>query len=68
MTVVRKRTADSLAQVHQYMRRSLLVLLMPGETSVRLDTADVLADYLGLELVKRKAPEDSGRWGLRYAG
>jgi transcriptional regulator with XRE-family HTH domain len=28
---------------------------MRGETSLRLDKADVLADYLGLELVKRKA-------------
>jgi transcriptional regulator with XRE-family HTH domain len=26
-----------------------------GETSLRLDKADVLADYLGLELVGRKA-------------
>jgi transcriptional regulator with XRE-family HTH domain len=26
-----------------------------GETSLRLDKADVLADYLGLELTKRKA-------------
>ncbi len=26
-----------------------------GETSLRLDKADALADYLGLELVKRKA-------------
>ena len=28
---------------------------MRGETSLRLDKADVLAEYLGLELVKRKA-------------
>jgi len=27
---------------------------MRGETSLRLDKADVLADYLGLVLVKRK--------------
>jgi hypothetical protein len=26
---------------------------MQGETSLRLDKADVLADYLGLELTKR---------------
>ena len=26
-----------------------------GETSLRLDKADVLAEYLGLELIKRKA-------------
>jgi transcriptional regulator with XRE-family HTH domain len=26
-----------------------------GETSLRLDKADLLAEYLGLELVKRKA-------------
>ena len=28
---------------------------MAGETSLRLDKADVLADYLRLELTKRKA-------------
>ena len=28
---------------------------MRGETSLRLDKADVLAEYLGLELTKRKA-------------
>jgi transcriptional regulator with XRE-family HTH domain len=28
---------------------------MRGETSLRLDKADMLAEYLGLELVKRKA-------------
>jgi transcriptional regulator with XRE-family HTH domain len=28
---------------------------MAGETSLRLDKADVLAEYLGLDLVKRKA-------------
>lgn len=27
---------------------------MRGETSLRLDKADVLADYLGLELMKRR--------------
>jgi hypothetical protein len=27
---------------------------MRGETSLRLDKADTLADYLGLELVKRR--------------
>jgi transcriptional regulator with XRE-family HTH domain len=27
---------------------------MRGETSLRLDKADVLADYLGLELVKKR--------------
>jgi transcriptional regulator with XRE-family HTH domain len=33
-----------------------LLRFMQGETSLRLDKADVLADYLGLELVrKRKA-------------
>jgi transcriptional regulator with XRE-family HTH domain len=31
-----------------------LLRFMQGETSLRLDKADVLADYLGLELVKRK--------------
>lgn len=28
---------------------------MRGETSLRLDKADVLAEYLGLKLIKRKA-------------
>ena len=32
-----------------------LLRFMQGETSLRLDKADVLAEYLGLELVKRKA-------------
>ncbi len=27
---------------------------MAGETSLRLDKADVLADYLGLEMVKKR--------------
>jgi hypothetical protein len=27
---------------------------MRGETSLRLDKADVLADYLGLELAKKR--------------
>ena len=32
-----------------------LLRFMRGETSLRLDKADVLADYLGLELVKQRA-------------
>jgi transcriptional regulator with XRE-family HTH domain len=32
-----------------------LMRFMRGETSLRLDRADALAEYLGLELVKRKA-------------
>jgi transcriptional regulator with XRE-family HTH domain len=32
-----------------------LMRFMRGETSLRLDRADVLAEYLGLELTKRKA-------------
>jgi hypothetical protein len=32
-----------------------LLRFMQGETSLRLDKADVLAEYLGLELTKRKA-------------
>ena len=32
-----------------------LMRFVRGETSLRLDKADALADYLGLELVKRKA-------------
>lgn len=31
-----------------------IMRFMRGETSLRLDKADLLADYLGLELVKRK--------------
>jgi transcriptional regulator with XRE-family HTH domain len=31
-----------------------LMRFMRGETSLRLDRADVLAEYLGLELTKRK--------------
>ena len=32
-----------------------LCRFMQGRTSLRLDKADVLAEYLGLELTKRKA-------------
>lgn len=32
-----------------------LMRFLRGETSLRLDKADLLAEYLGLELVKRKA-------------
>ncbi len=32
-----------------------IIRFMNGETSLRLDKADALAEYLGLELVKRKA-------------
>jgi len=36
--------------------KTCLIRFMRGETSLRLDKADVLANYLGLELVrKRKA-------------
>jgi len=31
-----------------------LMRFMRGETSLRLDRADVLAEYLGLELVKKR--------------
>lgn len=31
-----------------------LCLFMQGKSSLRLDKADVLADYLGLELVKKR--------------
>jgi len=31
-----------------------LMRFVRGETSLRLDKADVLADYLGLELVKKR--------------
>lgn len=32
-----------------------IIRFAEGETSLRLDKADVLANYLGLELTKRKA-------------
>jgi transcriptional regulator with XRE-family HTH domain len=32
-----------------------LMRFLRGETSLRLDRADVLAEYLGLELIRRKA-------------
>ena len=35
--------------------KSSLMRFVSGETSLRLDKADALAEYLGLELVKRKA-------------
>ena len=34
--------------------KTCLIRFMRGETSLRLDKADVLAEYLGLELVKRR--------------
>lgn len=34
--------------------KTSLIRFMRGETSLRLDKADVLAEYLNLELVKRK--------------
>ena len=34
--------------------KTSLMRFMAGETSLRLDKADVLADYLGLELVKKR--------------
>jgi hypothetical protein len=35
--------------------KTCLIRFMRGETSLRLDKADVLAEYLGLELTRRKA-------------
>jgi transcriptional regulator with XRE-family HTH domain len=35
--------------------QAALMRFMRGETSLRLDRADMLAEYLGLKLVKRKA-------------
>jgi transcriptional regulator with XRE-family HTH domain len=34
---------------------------MRGETSLRLDKADVLADYLGLELVRKRKAEGGAK-------
>jgi plasmid maintenance system antidote protein VapI len=38
--------------------KTSLMRFMDGETSLRLDKADVLADYLGLALTKRKAKHE----------
>jgi transcriptional regulator with XRE-family HTH domain len=35
--------------------QAALMRFVRGQTSPRLDKADVLADYLGLELTKRKS-------------
>lgn len=35
--------------------RASLIRFLRGETSLRLDVADRLADYFGLELTQRKA-------------
>ena len=35
--------------------KSSLMRFVSGETSLRLDKADALAEHLGLELVRRKA-------------
>ncbi len=59
--VLREAIAESELTLYRIAKdtgvvKTCLIRFMRGETSLRLDKADVLADYLGLELVrKRKA-------------
>jgi hypothetical protein len=61
MTDVLKATIDCCGKSRYQISKDTGILetslsrFMRGETSLRLDKADVLAEYLGLELVKRKA-------------
>jgi transcriptional regulator with XRE-family HTH domain len=48
------KTRYQIAQDTGVLQTSLS-RFMRGETSLRLDKADVLAEYLGLELVSRKS-------------
>jgi transcriptional regulator with XRE-family HTH domain len=48
------KTRYQIAQDTGILQTSLS-RFMRGETSLRLDKADVLAEYLGLELTKRRA-------------
>ena len=58
--VLRKAIAESGLTLYRIAKdtgviKTSLMRFMRGETSLRLDKADVLAEYLGLELIKRKA-------------
>jgi hypothetical protein len=44
-----------------------LMRFVRGETSLRLDRADVLAEYLGLELVRRKGKPWNQKRSSGYA-
>ncbi|MCD4726058.1 MAG: helix-turn-helix domain-containing protein [Pirellulales bacterium] len=55
------RTAIKESELTQYriakdtgIPATSIMRFMRGETSLRLDKADVLAEYLGLELVKKR--------------
>ena len=55
------KTAIDQSRVTRYriakdtgIREASLCRFMQGGTSIRLDKADVLAEYLGLELVKKR--------------
>jgi len=58
--VLRREIAESGLTLYRIAKdtgvvKTSLMRFMREETSLRLDKADVLAAYLGLELVKRKA-------------
>ena len=57
--VLRKAIAESGLTLYRIAKdtgviKTSLMRFMAGETSLRLDKADVLAEYLGLELVKKR--------------
>lgn len=57
--VLQKAIAESGLTLYRIAKdtgiiKTSLMRFMAGETSLRLDKADALAEYLGLELVKRK--------------
>jgi plasmid maintenance system antidote protein VapI len=58
--VLRKAIAESGLTLYRIAKdtgvvKSSLIRFTAGETSLHLDKADVLAEYFGLELVRRKA-------------
>ena len=58
----RGKRVDALPNCQGYRDsgKPSLMRFMRGETSLRLDKADVLAEYLGLELVKKTKGEVTG--------
>ena len=58
-TALRRAIAEGNVSFHEIerqtgLKRQSLMKFAAGEQSLRLDLADKLADYFGLEVVKRK--------------
>jgi plasmid maintenance system antidote protein VapI len=54
-TIARCGVAYNAIEKATGVKRASIIRFMRGETSLRLDIADKLAEYFGLQLVKRKA-------------